>query len=333
MNDRILMGHGSGGKLMFELITNTIGEILGSRSVQMDDSAILVPGSEKIAFTTDTYTITPLFFPGGDIGTLAVNGTVNDLAVMGATPLYLSCGLILEEGLEMALLKKVLLSIKKASDAAGVRVVTGDTKVVEKGSVDKLFVNTSGIGILEHPVPRKKLEVGDQIIINGTIGDHGISVMAQRSGLSFTRGLSSDCAPLHRLIAEVMREFPGSVKFMRDATRGGVASVMNEIIQKKPFGAVLYEERFPLKNEVKGVCEILGIDPLYAANEGKVIMIVNKEAAAGILPLMKKNRYGKKAAVIGEIIDQYPSMVFVETLVKGRRMLPLLIEDQLPRIC
>ena len=333
MNDRILMGHGSGGKLMFELITNTIGEILGSRSVQMDDSAILVPGSEKIAFTTDTYTITPLFFPGGDIGTLAVNGTVNDLAVMGATPLYLSCGLILEEGLEMALLKKVLLSIKKASDAAGVRVVTGDTKVVEKGSVDKLFVNTSGIGILEHPVPRKKLEVGDQIIINGTIGDHGISVMAQRSGLSFTRGLSSDCAPLHRLIAEVMREFPGSVKFMRDATRGGVASVMNEIIQKKPFGAVLYEEHFPLKNEVKGVCEILGIDPLYAANEGKVIMIVNKEAAAGILPLMKKNRYGKKAAVIGEIIDQYPSMVFVETLVKGRRMLPLLIEDQLPRIC
>jgi len=333
MNDRILMGHGSGGKLMFELITNTIGEILGSGSVQMDDSAILVPGSEKIAFTTDTYTITPLFFPGGDIGTLAVNGTVNDLAVMGATPLYLSCGLILEEGLEMALLKKVLLSIKKASDAAGVRVVTGDTKVVEKGSVDKLFVNTSGIGILEHPVPRKKLEVGDQIIINGTIGDHGISVMAQRSGLSFTRGLSSDCAPLHRLIAEVMREFPGSVKFMRDATRGGVASVMNEIIQKKSFGAVLYEERFPLKNEVKGVCEILGIDPLYAANEGKVIMIVNKEAAAGILPLMKKNRYGKKAAVIGEIIDQYRGMVFVETLVKGRRMLPLLIEDQLPRIC
>ena len=333
MNDRILMGHGSGGKLMFELITNTIGEILGSRSVQMDDSAILVPGSEKIAFTTDTYTITPLFFPGGDIGTLAVNGTVNDLAVMGATPLYLSCGLILEEGLEMALLKKVLLSIKKASNAAGVRVVTGDTKVVEKGSVDKLFVNTSGIGILEHPVPRKKLEVGDQIIINGTIGDHGISVMAQRSGLSFTRGLSSDCAPLHRLIAEVMREFPGSVKFMRDATRGGVASVMNEIIQKKPFGAVLYEERFPLKNEVKGVCEILGIDPLYAANEGKVIMIVNKEAAAGILPLMKKNQYGKKAAIIGEIIDQYRSMVFVETLVKGRRMLPLLIEDQLPRIC
>ncbi len=333
MNDRILMGHGSGGKLMFELITNTIGEILGSGSVQMDDSAILVPGSEKIAFTTDTYTITPLFFPGGDIGTLAVNGTVNDLAVMGATPLYLSCGLILEEGLEMALLKKVLLSIKKASDAAGVRVVTGDTKVVEKGSADKLFVNTSGIGALEYPVPRKKLEVGDQIIINGTIGDHGISVMAQRSGLSFTRGLSSDCAPLHRLIAEVMREFPGSVKFMRDATRGGVASVMNEIIQKKSFGAVLYEERFPLKNEVKGVCEILGIDPLYAANEGKVIMIVNKEAAAGILPLMKKNRYGKKAAVIGEIIDQYRGMVFVETLVKGRRMLPLLIEDQLPRIC
>jgi hydrogenase expression/formation protein HypE len=333
MSDRILMGHGSGGKLMVELITRTIGEILGPESVQMDDSAILIPGNEKIAFTTDSYTITPLFFPGGDIGTLAVNGTVNDLAVMGAKPLYLSCSLILEEGLEIALLEKVLHSIKKASDSAGVKIVTGDTKVVNKGCADKLFVNTSGIGVLEHPVARKKLSKGDQIIINGTIGDHGISVMAQRSGLSFSKGLSSDCAPLNQLIAEVMGEFPECVKFMRDATRGGVASVMNEIIHKKPFGAVLFEERLPLKDEVKGVCEILGIDPLYAANEGKIIMIVDREAVPGILTLLRKNQYGKNAAVIGEIIDQYPGMVFVETQVKGRRMLPLLIEDQLPRIC
>lgn len=327
------MGHGSGGKLMVELITRTIGEILGPGSVQMDDSAILIPGNEKIAFTTDSYTITPLFFPGGDIGTLAVNGTVNDLAVMGAKPMYLSLSLILEEGLEMALLKKVLRSIKKSSDAAGVKVVTGDTKVVEKGGADKMFVNTAGIGILEHPLARKPISIGDQIIINGSIGDHGISVMAQRSGLSFSKGLSSDCAPLNRLIADVMSEFPDRVKFMRDATRGGVASVLNEIVKKKAFGAVLYEEHFPLKDEVRGVCDILGIDPLYAANEGKVIMIVDRESATGILSRIRKNRYGKNAAVIGEIVDQYRGMVFVETLVSGKRMLPLLIEDQLPRIC
>jgi hydrogenase expression/formation protein HypE len=333
MNDRILMGHGSGGKLMVELITRTIGEILGSGSVQMDDSAILIPGNEKIAFTTDSYTITPLFFPGGDIGTLAVNGTVNDLAVMGAMPLFLSCGLILEEGLEIALLKKVLRSIRKSSDAAGVKIVTGDTKVVEKGSADKMFVNTSGIGVMEHPIARKEITPGDQIIINGSIGDHGISVMARRSGLSFSKGLISDCAPLNGLIDDVLGEFPDQVKFMRDATRGGVASVLNEIVRKKMFGAVLFEERLPLKEEVVGVCDILGIDPLYAANEGKVIMIVDRESSAGILARMRKNRFGKNAAVIGEIIDQYRGMVYVETHVRGKRMLPLLIEDQLPRIC
>ncbi|MCK4835343.1 MAG: hydrogenase expression/formation protein HypE, partial [Candidatus Aminicenantes bacterium] len=273
------------------------------------------------------------FFPGGDIGSLAVNGTVNDLAVMGAKPLYLSCGLILEEGLEMTVLERVLFSIKNACKEADVKVVTGDTKVVERGSVDRMFINTSGIGILEYPVQRKVIKPGDQIIISGSIGDHGISIMAQRSGLSFSQGLQSDCAPLNQMIGRVLKKFPDSIKFMRDATRGGVASVLNEIVHNKSFAAVLVEERFPLKDAVKGVCEILGIDPLYAANEGKVVMVVEKKAANQILHILKQCREGKNAAIIGEIVGQYKGVVYVETQIQGKRMLPLLLEEQLPRIC
>jgi hydrogenase expression/formation protein HypE len=327
------MGHGSGGKLMFELINRVIKKNIGPTSLQLDDSAILDPGNKKIAFTTDSYTITPLFFPGGDIGSLSVNGTVNDLAVMGAQPLYISCGLILEEGLEMSILEKVLFSMKKASEKAGVTVVTGDTKVVEKGSVDKMFINTSGIGIMKYPLQRREIQVGDLIVINGPIGDHGITIMAERNGLSFSRGLKSDCAPLAKMIGEVLKAFPASVKFMRDATRGGVASVLNEIVDNRPFAAKIVEKQLPIRREVKGVCEILGIDPLYAANEGKVIMVVKKEDTLPIIEILKQSPTGKRAAVIGEIVSPYSGMVFVETLIRGRRILPLLLEDQLPRIC
>jgi hydrogenase expression/formation protein HypE len=333
MNRKILMGHGSGGKLMFELINRVIKKNIGPTSLQLDDSAILDPGNKKIAFTTDSYTITPLFFPGGDIGSLSVNGTVNDLAVMGAQPLYISCGLILEEGLEMSILEKVLFSMKKASEKAGVTVVTGDTKVVEKGSVDKMFINTSGIGIMKYPLQRREIQVGDLIVINGPIGDHGITIMAERNGLSFSRGLKSDCAPLAKMIGEVLKAFPASVKFMRDATRGGVASVLNEIVDNRPFAAKIVEKQLPIRREVKGVCEILGIDPLYAANEGKVIMVVKKEDTLPIIEILKQSPTGKRAAVIGEIVSPYSGMVFVETLIRGRRILPLLLEDQLPRIC
>lgn len=333
MEDKILLGHGSGGKLMNELIHGLIKETFGSDSLQLDDSAILTVDSKKVAFTTDSYTITPVFFPGGDIGGLAINGTVNDLAVMGAKPMYISSAFILEEGLALSDLKKIMASMKKAADYAGVKIVTGDTKVVEKGKADKIFINTSGIGTLYSDVQRKDIEAGDMIIINGTIGDHGISVMAERNGLSFSKGLVSDCAPLNHLIGAVMDVCPGGIKFMRDATRGGAASVLNEVVQDSPFSAKLIENNLPIRDEVHGVCDILGIDPLYAANEGKIIMIVKKSDGEKILEIMKTIKEGKEAAIIGEITSQYPGKVFVETGIGGKRMLALLIEEQLPRIC
>ena len=333
MEDKILMGHGSGGKLMNNLIGEVISGIFDKNDLQLDDSAVLSIPEEQIAFTTDTFTITPIFFRGGDIGKLAVNGTVNDLAVMGAKPLYLSCGLVIEEGLKTSDLRAILESMKQAADYAGVKLVTGDTKVVERGKADKLFINTTGIGILTKDKQRKNIEVGDKIIINGTIGDHGISIIAERNGLSFSENLESDCTPLNHLIFSIIEKFPDSIKFMRDATRGGAASVLNEIVQKRSFTVKLIEENFPLKEEVSGVCDILGIDPLYSANEGKLIMVVKKGHAEGIIDLMRTVKEGKDSEIIGEITDEYPGTVYVETTVGGRRMLPLLVEDQLPRIC
>jgi hydrogenase expression/formation protein HypE len=333
MSDTILMGHGSGGKLMNDLISKIILDTFGSNTIQPDDSAILPVEQSQIAFTTDTFTITPIFFGGGDIGKLAVNGTVNDLAVLGATPRYLSCALVLEEGLAIVDLKKILFSMKEAADYAGVKIVTGDTKVVEKGNADKIFINTSGIGVFENPVQRMEIETGDKIIINGTIGDHGISIMAQRNNLSFSKGLLSDCAALNHLIKDIINKFPNSIKFMRDATRGGVASVLNEIVLDKPFSVRLKEDDLPVKDEVYGVCDILGIDPLYAANEGKVIMVVKKEPAEDILQLMRTIKEGAESAIIGKVTEEFQGKVFVETSIQGKRMLPLLIEEQLPRIC
>jgi hydrogenase expression/formation protein HypE len=333
MKDKILLGHGSGGKLMNDLINGLIKDKFGPCSLQLDDSAILPIGNVEIAFTTDTFTITPIFFPGGDIGELAINGTVNDLAVMGAKPLYISSGFILEEGFPISDLERVMDSMRSAAEYAGVQIVTGDTKVVEKGKADKIFINTSGVGILQTPVQRRDIEVGDLIIINGTIGDHGISVMAKRNNLSFSNELLSDCASLNHLIAAVIKKAPGAVKFMRDATRGGVASVLNELVHKKPFSAKLLEKKLPIKNEVTGVCDILGIDPLYAANEGKVLMLVKKEDAAKVIEVMMATKEGREAAIIGEISEEYPGKVFVKTGIGGKRMLSLLLEEQLPRIC
>lgn len=333
MADRILAGHGSGGKLMNELIAGHIRRVLGPESVQLDDSAILAIGLERIAFTTDTFTITPLEFPGGTIGSLAVNGTVNDLAVMGARPLYLSCALLLEEGLEIAVLERILSSMREAADRAGVAIVTGDTKVVERGKADKIFINTAGIGILERGAERRELEPGDAVIINGFIGDHGMSIMALRNDLSFSRGLVSDCAPMNRLIARVTAAFPGSVKFMRDPTRGGVASVLNEIVKGAPFGIGLYESELPIRDEVRGVSEMLGIDPLYAANEGKVLMIARGGDAEAIVESMRSLPEGSSAAVIGRVTEAHPGRAYLETRIGGRRILPVLLEEQLPRIC
>lgn len=332
MEKKILPGHGSGGKLMNDMIEHIIRGTLGS-DVQLDDSAVLdIRG--KIAFTTDTFTITPIVFPGGDIGKLAVNGTVNDLSVMGARPLYISCALILEEGLDISELRTILESMKREADYAGVRVVTGDTKVVPRGHGDRVYINTAGIGIFESEVQRREIEPGDSIIINGTIGDHGMAVMAERNRLSFSKGLLSDCAPLNHLIHKVIADYPGSIKFMRDATRGGVASVLNEIVKSKSFGAELFPvEVLPVRNEVKGVSEILGIDPLYVANEGKVVMIVKQKDAKGIVESMRGIKEGKESCVIGRITGEFPGKAYIDTAIGGKRILPLLIEEQLPRIC
>ena len=333
MSNKILMAHGNGGKHMARLINEIIIEILGPESIQSDDSAILNLEGRNIVFTTDTYTITPLFFQGGNIGDLAINGTVNDLAVMGAEPLYLSCGLVIEEGLEIKKFKKILRSMKKSADSAGVTIVTGDTKVVDKGSADKIFINTSGIGILKGDPLRGIVKTGDKVIINGTVGDHGISIMAERNNLSFTEGLTSDSAPLNHLIKKISQKFPQKIKFARDATRGGVASVLNELAESQEYGIRLDEDKIPVRDEVKGVSEILGIDPLYSANEGKVILVVDKTVSDLLLSEMKSIETGKESTEIGEITSEYPGKVYLRTAVGGNRIIPPLEEDQLPRIC
>jgi hydrogenase expression/formation protein HypE len=333
MEEKILLGHGGGGKLMNDLIRDMIVSSLGKDSIQLDDSAAVKISEEDVVFTTDTFTVSPIFFPGGNIGSLAVHGTVNDLSVMGARPLYLSCGLIIEEGFEIKNLKIILDTMKSAADEAGIKIVTGDTKVVEKGKADRIFINTAGIGQLEFGLQRREIEVGDKLIVNGTIGDHGMAILSQRNELSFTSDLKSDSVPLNHLIISVCEKYPGQIKFMRDATRGGLASVLNEIVQDKAFSVKVVEPSVPIREEVRGVCDILGLDPLYSANEGKVTMVVKPQKAEEILEVIKQDKYGREAAIIGEITDEFPGKVYVETKVKGKRLLPLLVDDQLPRIC
>ncbi len=330
---KILPGHGSGGKLMNDMISGMIKELLGKDSIQIDDSAVLDISAGKIAFTTDSYTVTPIFFPGGDIGKLAINGTVNDLAVMGATPKFISCSLILEEGFDFESFGKILVSMKEAADAAGVKIVTGDTKVVPNGKGDKIYINTSGIGLFSGKVQRREIEKGDKIITSGTLGDHGITIMSLRNDLRFSSELKSDCAPLNRMIESIIAKYPESIKFIRDATRGGLASVLNEITSGKDFSAGIIEDNVPVSEEVKGICALLGLDPLYVANEGKILIISKPEDAEGIVQCLKQNEYGKNAAIIGQIDSLYPGKVYIETFIGGKRLLPLLVEEQLPRIC
>jgi hydrogenase expression/formation protein HypE len=302
---------------------------------RLTDSAIveLIKG-RRIAFTTDSFVVKPVVFKGGDIGKLAVCGTVNDLAVSGAIPLYISCSLIIEEGLSEELLSRLIGSVRKEALRAGVKVVTGDTKVVEKGNCDKIFINTSGIGVVKY---KKELSVnrikpGDKIIINGTIADHGAAVMLARNDLGFKGGAASDCASLNRLILTVLRKC-SNVKFMRDPTRGGVAAVMNEIAEGASFGIRLFEDKIPINNATASFCEILGIDPLQMGNEGKVIIVIEARGADRALRLMKKDPLGRKAAVIGEVTREYKGKVVLKTKVGGERIVDMPVLEALPRIC
>jgi hydrogenase expression/formation protein HypE len=298
----------------------------------MNDSALVDIDAGKLAYTTDTFVVAPLVFPGGDIGSLAVDGTVNDLSVMGAEPRFLSCGFIIEEGLEVSVLEDMVKSMKQAADEAGVSIVTGDTKVVERGAANRLFINTSGIGVIQPNAPDGDIQPGDKIIINGTIGDHGMSVLLARNEFEIEGTIESDCAPLNGLINEILKA-EVKIKFMRDATRGGLATVLNECVENREIGVTIEETAIPVKPQVNEVCELLGFDPLYIANEGKVVIIASPNDTDQVLDVVRSHKYGKDAAIIGEVTTDRPGKVTLNTIVSGQRIVDLLVSDQFPRIC
>ncbi len=331
-NEKILLGHGSGGKLMHDLIREVmVREFAADPEARLLDSAVLKLKSRNLAFTTDTYVVKPMFFPGGDIGKLAVYGTVNDLSVVGATPMFLSCGLVIEEGLEMSFLKKVIRSMKRAAERAGVEIVTGDTKVVEKGSCDGLFVNTAGVGYAETFFDGE-IQVGDEIIVSGTVGDHGMAVMAAREDFGLETTLRSDCAPVNGLV-ESLRPFFARIRLMRDPTRGGLATVLNEFVEGTNLGILVDEESIPIKRAVVALSELLGLDPLYVANEGRVVLICQQGRGEALVRRMRFHPLGKRTVVIGKVVADYPGKVCMTTKAGGTRILDMLVTDQLPRIC
>lgn len=335
-NDLILLGHGSGGRLSHQLLDVLILPALssGGPAIQ-NDAALLDAPSGRLAFTTDSYVVDPVFFPGGNIGDLAVNGTVNDLAMMGAKPLWISVGLILEEGFSKNELSTILTSMKCAADIAGVRIVTGDTKVVPRGKADKIFINTSGIGILEHDLEINGAQAlpGDSIIISGTIGDHGVAVMAGREGLELGSPIESDSAALNSLVSELLSDLGGAIHVLRDPTRGGVATTLKEIALQSGVDLLLREDSLPVKPAVKAVCSILGLDPLYVANEGKMLIFVAPDAATETIAILKRNPLGIDAAIIGEVTTKGTGRISLETSSGGLRSVEMLSGEQLPRIC
>jgi len=333
-NNKITISHGSGGKLMHDLIKNLFLEKFNNPLLSsLADSAIINLNGNLIAFTTDSYVVNPIFFPGGDIGKLAVCGTINDLAVVGANPVYISCALVIEEGFEYELLEKIIDSMRITAEEAGVEIVTGDTKIVERGKGDKIFINTSGIGLIDRGVLSiEDIEVGDKIILSGSIGEHEIAILSGRADLALDVKIESDCAPLNDLIQNVIKA-SDKIKFMRDPTRGGLATVLNEIVENRNYGIMLEEEKIPVKEEVRAVCEILGFDPLYMANEGKVVIIAGPEDADKIVNIMRRHPLGKDSRIIGEIIPEPTGLVCMRTRSGGTRIVDMLFGEQLPRIC
>jgi len=332
--DQILLGHGDGGRLTRRLIEEVFVKAFSNPALApLADSALVKLGGSRLAFTTDSYVVQPVVFPGGDIGKLAVFGTANDLAVMGAKPVYLSCAFILEEGLELPLLKKIAASMKYSAEKAGVKLVTGDTKVVERGSADRIFITTAGIGeLLDWPSMGKKIKPGDEILISGTIGDHGIAILCARGELKFSLPVESDCNQVWPLVSALHRA-KIKVKWMRDPTRGGVASALNELVERRAFGIRIYEDRIPLNPAVDSACEVLGLDPLYLANEGKLIGIVEKGQGARAREILRKSAWGKDAEILGEIISEPKGRVITRTGIGGTRVLSMLAGAPLPRIC
>jgi hydrogenase expression/formation protein HypE len=333
--ERITLAHGSGGKATHTLIDAIFVEAFRNPLLEaLEDQAVFGVGGSRLAFTTDSYVVSPIFFPGGDIGDLAVNGTVNDLAVSGARPLYLSAGFILEEGFPVADLERIVASMAAAAEAAGVQIVTGDTKVVQKGKADGCYVNTAGVGVIERPVElgAGRCRPGDAVLVSGPIGDHGVTIMLARGELDIESDLTSDTAPLHGLIGTLLDATSG-VRAMRDATRGGVATILNEVAKASSVAVVIDEVAVPVRPEVHGACEILGIDALYVACEGRLVAIVDGEEAETALEAMRSHPLGAGAAIIGRIKEDPPGLVLLKTHFGGTRIVDVLVGDPLPRIC
>ena len=334
-SDKILLDHGSGGKISHRLTTEMLLPVFDNPILaELNDGAIFELNGMRMAFSTDSYTVDPIFFPGGNIGDLAINGTVNDIAMCGARPLYLSVGLIIEEGFARADLEKIIKDMGTAAQKADVTVVTGDTKVVPKGAVDRIFINTSGIGLIPPSVnvTRSNAKAGDRIILSGTIADHGITVLTQREGLTFESNLTSDTVPLNQMVKQILA-VSTNVHVLRDPTRGGVGTALNEIAEKSEVGIKIYEKKIPLKKEVAAACELLGFDPLYLANEGKLLAFVSEKDTDAVLTAIKVNPNGKDAAVIGEVASDHAGNVVMETQIGGERIVDMLAGEQLPRIC
>jgi hydrogenase expression/formation protein HypE len=333
--ERITMSHGAGGKATQTLIQAVFLDAFRNPLLEpLEDAALLRVGGARLALTTDSYVVSPLFFPGGNIGDLAVNGTVNDLAVSGATPLYLSAGFVLEEGFPVADLTTIVASMKAAAAAAGVQVVTGDTKVVQRGKADGCYINTAGVGVVEHDLTLgvATARPGDAVIVSGPVGDHGVTIMLARGELDIEADLSSDTAAMNGMIAELLAAAPG-VRALRDATRGGVATILNEVATAAGVSVVVEEDRIPVRTEVRGAAELLGIDPMYVACEGRLVAIVDGGQADRALAALRAHPLGEQAAVIGQVTEDPPGIVLLKTAFGGTRIVDLLVGDPLPRIC